>query len=72
MINSMENPREHSHSMPKQRRVQVDVNRVDPGTIEQDKGGLPPKVPSVTRVNNSSEAKQRAQLNQIMQNNSST
>ena len=56
----MENSREHAHSMPKQRRVQVDVNRVDPGTIEQDKGGLPPKIPSVTRVNNSSEAKQRA------------
>ena len=56
----MENSREHSHSMPKQRRVQVDVNRIDPGTIEQDNVGLPPKIPSVTRVNNSSEAKKRA------------
>ena len=68
----MENSREHSHSMPKQRRVQVDVNRADSGTIEQDNVGLPPKIPSVTRVNNSSEAKKRAQLNHMMQNNSST
>ena len=45
MLNSMDKTRETSNSVPKQRRVLIDVTKNEPSQKEIDNDGLPPKVP---------------------------
>ena len=69
MLNSMDKTRETSNSVPKQRRVLIDVTKNEPSQKEIDNDGLPPKVPSVSRVNNSSEEKKRPPVIRMQESN---